>query len=132
MNHLTTFCLGSFWQPSVNDEINILKLKISEAEINKIFHYAVSSYDQESNTITDSDLENSKKVITFSSVLNHGTFPLAPILKELLEIGQKEMNNPIEIEFAVDLENMPGRARNFLLSSNKADRGKRPKYFNRY
>jgi len=96
------------WQPSVNDEINILKLKISEAEINKIFHYAVSSYDQESNTITDSDLENSKKVITFSSVLNHGTFPLAPILKELLEIGQKEMNNPIEIEFAVDLENMPG------------------------
>ncbi|MFW6370264.1 MAG: phosphoenolpyruvate synthase, partial [Bacteroidota bacterium] len=31
-------------------------------------------------------------------------FPLAEILDEILHVGQKEMNNPIEIEFAVDLE----------------------------
>ena len=36
-------------------------------------------------------------------MLKHKIIPLDEILKDLLEIGQKEMNNPIEIEFAVDL-----------------------------
>jgi CheY-like chemotaxis protein len=101
------------WKPSVDDEVNILKLKISEVEATNVFRYAASSYDPESQIITDSDIENGKKVITFSSVLNHGTFPLASILNDLLEIGQKEMNNPIEIEFAVDLDNRAGEPKKF-------------------
>jgi hypothetical protein len=41
---------------------------------------------------------------------------LADILNTLLEIGQQEMNNPIEIEFAVNLETPPGTPKifNFL------------------
>ncbi|MDP4275273.1 MAG: phosphoenolpyruvate synthase, partial [Bacteroidota bacterium] len=55
-------------------------------------------------------------VVTFSKILNHETFPLAKIISELMEIGQKEMNNPIEIEFAVNLDVDPGEPRlfNFL------------------
>ena len=44
-----------------------------------------------------------KKLVTFSAILNHNVFPLAEILQEILETGQREMGKPIEIEFAVDM-----------------------------
>ena len=55
-------------------------------------------------------------MITFSNILQHKTFPLADILTTLLEIGQREMNNPVEIEFAANLETPPGTPKifNFL------------------
>ena len=49
-----------------------------------------------------------KKIITFSNILNHDSFPLAEILDNLLQLGQQAMNNPVEIEFAVDLDVTPG------------------------
>ncbi len=39
-------------------------------------------------------------VITFDNILKYNTFPLPEILIDLLRIGQREMRNPIEIEFA--------------------------------
>jgi len=49
-------------------------------------------------------------------VLQNRLFPLAEILSTLLDLGQREMNNPIEIEFAANLETPPGTPRifNFL------------------
>ena len=45
-----------------------------------------------------------KKSLHFPTYLNHDQFPLAEILDNLLQLGQKAMNNPVEIEFAVDLD----------------------------
>ena len=36
-------------------------------------------------------------------------------MQEVLEIGQKEMNQPVEIEFAVDLQTPPGSPPIFYL-----------------
>ncbi len=41
--------------------------------------------------------------MTFAPILKHGLFPLAPILEELSEIGEKALGRPVEIEFAVRL-----------------------------
>jgi hypothetical protein len=49
-----------------------------------------------------------KRIITFSGILQHKKFPLAEILDTLLDLGSQEMNNPIEIEFAANLETPPG------------------------
>jgi hypothetical protein len=92
------------WAPSTDDKVNLIKLNIQEAENDYAFKFAASTYDLDSHTIKDGLVENGRKVITFSNILNHNTFPLADILHELLEIGQQEMNNPIEIEFAVNLD----------------------------
>ncbi|MEI7500340.1 MAG: phosphoenolpyruvate synthase, partial [Bacteroidota bacterium] len=56
-----------------------------------------------------------KRIITFSQLLNHATFPLAEILKKVLEIGQREMNKPVEIEFAVNLDMPKGHSKVFSL-----------------
>ena len=54
--------------------------------------------------IRDNYRAKGKKVLTFNNVLKHETFPLADIICTLLKVGEKEMNNPIEIEFAVNLD----------------------------
>ncbi|HYX08129.1 MAG TPA: PEP/pyruvate-binding domain-containing protein [Bacteroidales bacterium] len=92
------------FQPSTDDGINIKKLRLRDAGKIPTFKYAASTYDFENNMVKDGINKSGKPIITFSNILNHNIFPLPDILQTLLEIGQKEMNNPIEIEFAVDLD----------------------------
>ncbi|NVO08964.1 MAG: response regulator [Bacteroidales bacterium] len=94
--------------PSVDDGVNILKFDIKEAINYPDFCHVVSTYDYHNQTLRDGFYEGGTKLVTFSSILKHKTFPLAEIIQTLLEIGQKEMNNPIEIEFAVNLDTPPG------------------------
>ena len=42
-------------------------------------------------------------MITFANILQHEVFPLSRILQMVQEYGQKEMRRPVEIEFAVNL-----------------------------
>ena len=95
--------------PSTDDAVNLKKLNIREAPDDAALAYVASTYDFENHMIRDGVIEKGKKVITFSNILNYGQFPLADILSELLSVGQREMGNPIEIEFAVDMETPPGQ-----------------------
>jgi len=94
------------FQPNVDDAINLLKLRIGEAEKDKSIKWLASSFDFNNNMIRDGVNYPGKKLITFANVLKHNVFPLAEILRNVMEIGQREMNKGIEIEFAVDL-NVP-------------------------
>ena len=89
--------------PSIDDGVNLIKCDIKDAEKDTSLKFAASTYDFQNHVMRDGILYEGKRVITFANVLKHDTFPLADILKTLLEVGQKEMSNPIEIEFAVDL-----------------------------
>ncbi len=95
-------CASNF-KPSIDDSINILKLKISEAEKDKSLKHIASTFDFNNNIIRDGVNYDGKKLITFSNILKHDTFPLAKIIEDILEIGQEEMGKPVEIEFAVDM-----------------------------
>jgi DNA-binding NarL/FixJ family response regulator len=102
--------------PSVDDGVNIVKKRIKDAESMSTLKHCASSYDLQSNIIRPGINHPGKRIITFDNILKYNTFPLAEILDELLDLGQKEMGNPIEIEFAANLEmqsEMP-RVFNFL------------------
>jgi CheY-like chemotaxis protein len=107
--------VGSF-VPSTDDGVNILKIDIKEMNNDTAMKYAASTYDRTNNVLRDGIMHPGKRVITFSNILQHKTFPLADILSTLLEIGHREMNNPVEIEFAANLETPPGSPKifNFL------------------
>jgi len=102
--------------PSTDDGINILRMDIKDMNNEVALKFVASTYDRTNNVLRDGISSSGKRVITFSNILQHNTFPLADILSTLLEIGQKEMNNPIEIEFAVNLETPAGTPKifNFL------------------
>lgn len=95
---------------SVDETVNLHKLRIKHAENDKALRYVASTFDYQDQIIRDGIYEGGKKIITFSNILKYNSFPLCDILQELLKIGQDEMNNQVEIEFSVNLdtpENQP-------------------------
>ncbi|MFH0892929.1 MAG: PEP/pyruvate-binding domain-containing protein [Bacteroidota bacterium] len=93
---------------STDDGVNLIRMKIDDALQDGSLRHVASTYDYENNMIRDGASANGKKIVTFSNILNHQVFPLADILQNLLQIGQAEMNNPIEIEFAVNIDRPTG------------------------
>ena len=89
---------------STDDAVNLVRHKIDDALGDPSFRHVASVYDYDSDIVRDGLNYEGKKIVTFAGILQHETFPLAAIVKDLLEIGQKEMNLPIEIEFAVDMD----------------------------
>jgi CheY-like chemotaxis protein len=88
---------------STDDGCNLLKLDIREAEKDGALRHIVSTYDFENQTIKEGILTQGKRIITFANILNHNYIPMAEILRNVLETGQKEMGKPVEIEYAIDL-----------------------------
>lgn len=92
------------FHPDIDDTVNLLKQNIANAENDGTLKLVASTFDMNSNTLMDGTLYPGRRVMTFSQILNHNSFPLAEILSTVLEIGQREMGKPVEIEFAVDLD----------------------------
>jgi len=99
--------------PSVDDGVNILRLSVREEKNVNTLKWVASTFDFENNILRNGYSGSGKPVITFSNILEHNTFPLAEILRDLLDIGQNQMNNPIEIEFAVNLDTPEGSPKLF-------------------
>jgi hypothetical protein len=99
--------------PSTDDGVNILKIDIKDANNDPAMKFVASTYDRVNHMLRDGITHSGKRVITFANILQHKTFPLAEILSTLLELGQREMNNPVEIEFAANLETPPGTPKIF-------------------
>ena len=97
----------------IDETINLLKLKIKDAEKDPALKLVASTYDYDSHALRDWIMTPGKRLITFSNILTHDTFPLADMLQEILEIGQREMNKPVEIEFAVNLDVPRGESKLF-------------------
>lgn len=90
--------------PSTDDSVNLYKLNIKEAASDGVLPYVSSWYDMRDNVIKDGKVEGGLPVITFSRMLQHNLIPLAEIVDAILQAGEREMGNPVEIEFAVNLD----------------------------
>ena len=88
---------------SLDDGFNLLKLPVKEAEKDGALQYIASTYDPYDMVIRDGIYPGGRKVITFANILQHDVFPLSRILRLSQECGQREMRRPVEIEFAVKL-----------------------------
>jgi CheY-like chemotaxis protein len=102
--------------PSTDDGVNILKVNMKDANNENAMKFVASTYDHNNNILYDGINRSGERVITFANILQYKLFPLAEILNTLLELCQQEMNNPIEIEFAANLETPAGTPKifNFL------------------
>jgi len=102
--------------PSTDDGVNIPRIDIKDADNDMAMKYLASTYDYSNNMLRDGIMSPGNRIITFAGILQHNLFPLADIITTLLELGQREMNNPIEIEFAGNLETQQGTPKifNFL------------------
>ena len=95
------------FKTSADDAVNLEHIDIADCARFRSIRYVASTWDIENMRIVDSAVPQGPKFITFSHILKYGIFPLADIVKRLLEIARDEMKCCVEIEFAVDLDH-PG------------------------
>ena len=91
------------FKTSVDDAINLERIDRSAATRFPSFAKVSSTWDYRNQRLVDSPLAEGPKFITFSHILRYGTFPLADIVRKLLDIATREMRCPVEIEFAAEL-----------------------------
>lgn len=89
---------------TVDDGFNLKKLRVQNAGKNSPLRFIASTYDPNDQIIRDGYYEGGRRIVSFANILKHDTLPLAKTLETVLEIGEKGMGRPVEIEFAVDIE----------------------------
>ena len=90
--------------PMSDGEANNLSLyDLNKAEKDGELKYIASVLDSNDHVLRDSLQYHGPRVITFSGLLKHRRIALDKILKFFLEYGEAALGCPIEIEFAVNL-----------------------------
>ena len=79
------------------------RYELDAAELDGTLAPIGSTYSRENDAIYDGVSRPGVRVVSFSAILKHDSFPLAALLDRLLAIGHWGMGGPVEIEFAVDL-----------------------------
>ena len=87
----------------VDDAFNLMKLSIKEADEDNALRLISSTFDPYDQVIRDGYYPGGRKIISFVNILEHDVFPLAETLDKILQIGEKEMGRPVEIEFAMNI-----------------------------
>ncbi len=85
------------------DESTLAYMPIKQVEKHGTLQHMTSMWDYENNRLVDGTTIKGTKVVTFADILKYNYFPLAKILEEILDIGEKALGMPVEIEFAVNL-----------------------------
>jgi len=100
----------------------------SAAEDGTLARFA-STWSRENDRLYDGLGREGIPVVTFAPMLRHDPFPLAEIAATLLDLGSRELELPVEIEFAANLSDPPGgvpelavvQMRPFALGSESED-----------
>lgn len=87
--------------PQLKTDTDLVTLRLEDAERHGTLDAVGSVYSPENEAVYDGLGRPGARLVTFAPVLKHDVFPLAPILSFLLELGQRAMSSPVEIEFAV-------------------------------
>jgi len=86
-----------------NEDITLKTMNISDVERFGVIDDIVSVWDKQDNKLKPGLIAEGPRTINFMPILKYDSFPIAKILKLLLEIFEDSMGLPVEIEFAVNL-----------------------------
>lgn len=97
----------------VKEDANLEKREVADASTEEAVRALSGYFLPNEGRIRESYDPAGYPVLTFSQVLKYDLFPLAPLLTEVLALGQDGMGCPVELEFAVDLHRSPGERPGF-------------------
>ena len=98
------------FKTSIDEGINIQKFTIPQAGKFRNIKYVSSSWDMHNDRIIHNSFEDTGyRIITFANILQFNKYPVAQIIRDLLEICEEELRSPVEIEFAVNLDVPKGK-----------------------
>jgi hypothetical protein len=82
------------------EESTLRTLEIADAAGDGTLDFVASTYDMNDNRLRAGVGSPGPKVITFAGIRKFDMLPLVGIIRELLEVGERGMGRPVEIEFA--------------------------------
>lgn len=93
-----------------DDGFNLLNLSVRQADKDGVLRWISSTFDSYDQVIRDGYYEGpSRKIISFSGILQYNVLPMPEVLQKVLKYGSEEMKRPVEIEFAANInENKTG------------------------
>jgi hypothetical protein len=96
-----------------NDSANLWYREVADAENEVPMQLLASTYVPDEHRIRDTVHIPGQRVLTFAHILKYREFPLAEILKDMLELGEQGMGCPVEMEFSVNLTGKEDRPPEF-------------------
>ena len=97
-----------------NDAANLWHREVTDAENELPMQLLASTYVADEHRIRDTVHIPGQRVLTFAHILKYREFPLADILKDMLELGEQGMGCPVEMEFSVNLTAEDDRLSEFV------------------
>jgi hypothetical protein len=104
---------GPYPAPGIGEDVNLAKREVVDAPNDDAVRALSGYFLPNEGRIRESYDPAGYPVLTFSQVLKYDLFPLAPLLTEVLALGQDGMGCPVELEFAVDLHRGEGERPGF-------------------
>ncbi len=89
---------------SIDDGFNLSHLPVRQADADGSLQFLASTYDVHSDSLLPGIYPGGRKVMTFAGVLQHNVLPLPAILQQVLSHGERAMQRPVEIEFAMNID----------------------------
>ena len=86
-------------------EANLVRLTISQAEKDGMLKHLASVYDPENDRIEPGLSAVGPRILNFANILKYNHVPLAKTINLILDVGKEAMGCPVEIEYALDLNN---------------------------
>ena len=92
---------------------SLVRAPLEVAERDGVLTWLGSTFSPENNAVYDGMSRDGVRLVSMAPILKLGMFPIADILKEILEVGAAGTSSPVEIEFAVNLTTPPGEPKEF-------------------
>ncbi|NCQ34764.1 histidine kinase [bacterium] len=99
--------------PVANEDFNLATLGLEDALRHGTLEHLGSIYSPDNDIIYPGIHRKGTPLVSFAHILNGDAFPLAEIIKLLLELGRRTMSAEVEIEFAVVLSDQPNHPHQF-------------------
>ncbi|MBL0714043.1 MAG: hypothetical protein JJV98_10125 [Desulfosarcina sp.] len=85
----------------IDTNATLAKREIGDSDHPDLMRLSTSTYLPEEHRIKDAAVAGGYPVVTFAPLLKYDALPLAEILKELLDVGQRGLGRPVDIEFCI-------------------------------
>lgn len=93
------------FRPDVDEAMNLDKITTRQMEYHPSLNKVISTFDYNNHRIKDGWHDKGKKLITFHSFLKYDNLPIPEIIYDCMKICEDAMNTPVEMEFAINLNN---------------------------
>ncbi len=93
----------SFKDAALRQNEGLVQLQLRNIRGNGSLKHTASIWDYENNRIVPGLAEKGPLLINFANILKHEYAPLARIINTLLQMGEKSLGVPVELEFAMNL-----------------------------